>query len=410
MQGMKSRQRLERLHAHPAFPAAQRIIERLNEAGHSAVFAGGCVRDALLGLAPKDLDIATAAPPEVVEASFAHTLAVGKAFGTIVVVEDGHNFEVTTFRKEGPYHDGRRPSSVHFTDIEEDARRRDFTVNALFYELQDFAILDYTGGLKDLEARVLRTVGVAEERFTEDRLRMLRAIRFVAQLGFALDQEAAAAIRRLGPSLKSVSAERILAEVRRWLTSSFVTDGLKALQATGLGDHFWPEAMGVDPHQVDVFPEFNSWENAFSAIMLLAEARSQEERLREWKASRESLRRVMEQTNSIRRLLAEDTLLAERLRILGSDYFADILILASGLLSLRGERARMEKWIQDYLDVAGTDGVLPKPFLTGQDLIRLGVAPGEKMGALIKDVYDAQLEGRIQSKAAAEEWVRRSLS
>ncbi|NJL24619.1 MAG: CCA tRNA nucleotidyltransferase [Calothrix sp. SM1_5_4] len=235
---MKIRQSLEQIHSHPAWPAAEKIFRRLNGMGHLTVFAGGCVRDSLLGVEPKDLDLATSARPEEIESCFERTLAVGKAFGTIVVVEDGHAFEVTTFRKDGPYLDARRPAHVHFSDIREDAQRRDFTVNALFYDPLKVEILDYVGGVEDLRRRVLRTVGDPFTRFAEDRLRLLRAVRFVSQLGFEVDPATLKAIRDMHDQLRGVSAERILNEVKRFLTGVHLRDGLRVLRESRLADDF----------------------------------------------------------------------------------------------------------------------------------------------------------------------------
>ena len=168
-------------------PDALHVIRTLRADGHQAYVVGGCVRDQLLGAQPKDWDVATSARPEQVEALFPRTIGVGKSFGVILVVLDGHESEVATFRGESEYSDGRHPDSVHFTDAEEDARRRDFTINALFYDPEEQCVLDFVGGLADLDAHLLRTVGEPEERFAEDHLRLLRAVRFAARTGFTLE-------------------------------------------------------------------------------------------------------------------------------------------------------------------------------------------------------------------------------
>ncbi|MBX3022276.1 MAG: hypothetical protein KF799_11440 [Bdellovibrionales bacterium] len=417
MQSMKTRQRLEHIHAHAAFRSAIKVLTRLQSLGFSAVFAGGGVRDALMGITPKDLDIATAAPPDDVERAFERTLAVGKAFGTIVVIEDGHNFEVTTFRKEGPYYDGRHPSAIEFTDMKEDAARRDFTVNALFYDPSEMSVLDFVGGVADLELRRLRTVGVAEERFAEDRLRMLRAIRFVAQLGFDLEESAVQAIRKHGAQLGSVSAERILNEVKRQLASSHLSKSLYTLKESELYKYFWPELSTLKVERIEAFPAFHSWENAFAALMVAcrpsllergavdAIVRESEARLRAWKASRESQRRVVEQIRAVHTLLTTSSK-AQRLRTLGGDGYADILVLAAGVLAQQEQREKLDVWRREYLSVATPEGGLPLPLLNGQDFISLGVEPGARLGELIKGLYDAQLEGRIQSEAQARDWIR----
>lgn len=397
---MQRRQRLDHIHQHEAFGTVERILLALTESGHQAVLAGGSVRDALLGLTPKDLDVATSATPEVVESLFPATLAVGKAFGTIVVIENGFQFEVTTFRSEGEYEDGRRPKSVAFTDMEQDAARRDFTVNALFYDPVDFVIYDFVGGLQDLRDRRLRTVGLAQERFEEDHLRMLRAARFVAQTGFVLDEQVQETISQIHGLIGKVSAERVLNEMRRLLTSPYLRSGLQVLLTTRLAEIVWPEALGFEVDKLKSFLTFMSWENAFAAICLLQRADS-DPRLKAWKASRESQRKVHEQMEQAEILVRESSSRAERIMALGSRNFAETLVLVSGLLNLKGERRKLEDWIAEYLKVAGPDGELPKPYLTGEDLKTQGVPQGESMGKILKQLYLEQLEGRVSSREMA---------
>ena len=388
---MRSGQRLSLLESHPQYAQALGIARRLRELGHATVLAGGCVRDALMGRLAGDLDLATAAPPEAVEAAFPRTLAVGKAFGTIVVVEDGHGFEVTTFRREGPYLDGRRPAYVEFTDMREDARRRDFTVNALFYDPLGHEVLDFVGGIEDLGARRLRTVGEPEARFGEDRLRMLRGVRFVARLGFALDAEALAAIRRQHAALAQVSVERIAAEMKKLLGGEFLRAGIECLLASRLAEVFWPELTRLDMGGVSAWPRFQNWENAYAALSRLVNAADPAARLRSWKMSRESQRRVEAQLAGLKVFLAPDSTRAQRARALGEDVYAEILTLAR----LELDDASIEARVRDYLKIAGPDGRLPPPLLTGEDLLKAGYRPGAEMGRVLKEIYDAQLEGRV---------------
>jgi tRNA nucleotidyltransferase/poly(A) polymerase len=212
-------QRLSSLHSHPHFVQALTIVEKLRTHKHEAFFAGGCVRDSLMGRFAKDIDIATSAHPNAVEKLFPKTIDVGKEFGVMVVVMPKVSFEVASFRSDGPYLDGRRPSKIHFTNAEEDAKRRDFTVNALFYDPVECVTVDYVDGLKDLEKEVIRTVGKAEDRFKEDKLRMLRAIRFVAQTGFSIEGQTLAAIQGHAAEITKVSAERIFQEMSKLLCS-----------------------------------------------------------------------------------------------------------------------------------------------------------------------------------------------
>ena len=192
---------------------AKEIVERLQKKGFAAFWVGGCVRDFLLGREPQDFDIATDARPEQVEKLFPKTIPVGKKFGVIIVVQDGQQFQVATFRAEADYQDGRHPGKVCFANAEADALRRDFTVNGLFYDPLTQKIHDWVGGEKDLRAKIIRTIGAPEERFGEDHLRMLRAVRFAAQLGFAIEPKTFAAIKTLASKIKAISAERVRDEL-----------------------------------------------------------------------------------------------------------------------------------------------------------------------------------------------------
>jgi len=193
--------------------AAVEIVRQLQTAGFSAFWVGGCVRDFLLGREPGDYDIATSARPEQVEKLFQHTVAVGKKFGVMVVIENGHQFQVATFRAEADYRDGRHPEQVTFSDAQADAQRRDFTVNGLFYDPVAEKLHDWVGGEKDLRAKIIRTIGSPGERFAEDHLRLLRAVRFAAQLGFEIEPQTFAAVRKLAPKIELISAERIRDEL-----------------------------------------------------------------------------------------------------------------------------------------------------------------------------------------------------
>src|SRR5580698_3650586 len=193
--------------------AAGKIANRLQAAGFAAFWVGGCVRDFLLGREPQDFDIATDAKPEQVEKLFRKTIPVGKKFGVIIVVENQQQFQVATFRAEAEYRDGRRPEKIVFANAEADASRRDFTVNGLFYDPLTKNIHDSIGGEKDLHAEIIRSIGQPEERFGEDHLRLLRAVRFAAQLNFEIEPKTFAEIKKLAPKIKLISAERIRDEL-----------------------------------------------------------------------------------------------------------------------------------------------------------------------------------------------------
>src|SRR5271170_5541781 len=217
------------------------VVGRLQSAGFAAFWVGGCVRDFLLGREPQDFDIATDAQPEQVEKLFRKTIPVGKKFGVIIVVEGGQQFQVATFRAEADYQDGRRPEKIVFANAEADASRRDFTVNGLFYDPLTQKIHDWVGGEGDLRARIIRTIGAPEERFGEDHLRLLRAVRFVAQLDFEIEPKTFTAVKKIAPKIKLISAERIRDELLKLFCPPHAARGLVLLHDSGLLEHILPE-------------------------------------------------------------------------------------------------------------------------------------------------------------------------
>jgi poly(A) polymerase len=221
---------------------ATSIIHRLHKAGFDAYFAGGCVRDRLRGVEPKDFDIATSATPPQVEKLFPKTIPVGAHFGVMLVVEDEIPFEVATFRTDGGYQDGRHPTSVSFSNLEEDAKRRDFTVNGLYYDLKTKQVIDKVGGEADIKKKLIRTIGDPEKRFLEDHLRMMRAIRFAVQLDYEIDPTTFKTIAKHSALIQKVSAERIRDELGKTLTSPEPARGLELLDSSGLLKHVLPEA------------------------------------------------------------------------------------------------------------------------------------------------------------------------
>ncbi|NOU36230.1 MAG: HD domain-containing protein [Kiritimatiellaceae bacterium] len=247
---------------------ALKILKQIRKAGFSAFFAGGSVRDKLLGRIAKDYDIATSATPDQIEALFPKTVAVGKAFGVIVVVQDGTETEVATFRADGGYQDGRRPDSIHFCGAEEDAKRRDFTVNGMFYDPLEDKVIDYVGGQVDLEKKIIRAIGDPEKRFSEDHLRMLRAVRFAHTLGFEIERATRAAIKKFAPDIAKISAERIENEFSRTLTESIKPgDALKDLVDLGLMAHIIPEILPMIGQEQP--PEFHPEGDVFVHTCLM---------------------------------------------------------------------------------------------------------------------------------------------
>ncbi|MFM2295247.1 MAG: hypothetical protein RLZZ350_1660, partial [Verrucomicrobiota bacterium] len=252
----------------PAPPAiATEIVRRLQAAGFAAGFVGGCVRDSLLGRLPGDFDIATNALSDAVEKLFPHTVAVGKKFGVIVVVEQGQQFQVATFRAESGYADGRRPEKISFGDAQADAMRRDFTVNGLFLDPISGELRDWVGGEKDLRARIIRTIGAPEERFGEDHLRLLRAVRFAAQLDFEIERATFAAVQTLAPKIKLIAIERVRDELVKLFAPPHAARGLDLLRASGLLPHVFPELVAtIDCEQS---PDFHPEGSVFNHIRLM---------------------------------------------------------------------------------------------------------------------------------------------
>ena len=220
---------------------ATRLVRTLRQAGHEALFAGGCVRDMLLGKEAHDIDIATSARPEEVQKLFPRTVAVGAHFGVVVVLQDGMEFQIATFRSDGAYRDGRHPESVTFTDAEGDAKRRDFTVNGLFFDPVERRVLDYVDGESDLRAGILRCIGDPAARFSEDKLRLLRCVRFAASLGFRIEERTFDALLAKAAEITDVSSERIRDELVKIFTHPNRVRGFDLLDQSGLMDVLLPE-------------------------------------------------------------------------------------------------------------------------------------------------------------------------
>jgi poly(A) polymerase len=213
------------------------VVRRLRAAGHTALWAGGCVRDQLLGIEPHDYDVATDATPEQVQVLFRRTVAVGVSFGVVEVLGPRpHKVQVATFRSDGSYSDGRHPDAVVFSTPEEDARRRDFTVNGMFFDPLDRKVIDYVGGQEDLRHGVLRAIGDPAQRFAEDKLRLLRAVRFATRFSLTLDPATAHAIRAMAGEITVVSAERVAEELRKLLTDPRRADGMRLMDEVGLAE------------------------------------------------------------------------------------------------------------------------------------------------------------------------------
>ena len=425
-------------------PEAEVVVRRLTEAGYQAVYAGGCVRDALLNRPYPDVDIATSATPDQVQAIFPKASdPQGKAFGVIRLKQGDHVFEIATFRVDGPYLDGRRPSSVTFTTAEEDAKRRDFTVNGMFFDPLQDKVLDFVQGRVDLAAKTIRAIGDPASRFTEDRLRLFRAIRFAVQLGFSIESKTWEALVRLAPESKNLAPERVRDELVKIFTSSDPARGLDLLHESGLIAVWLPELLEMHgcAQSPEHHPEGDVWVHtrlllthlrnpspvlAFSALLHDVGkprtsrtepsgrirffghegvgARMAEEILRRLRFSNDDVGAIVAcianhmafkdapqmRVSTLKRLLARPTF-SEELELHRIDCTASHgeLDIHRFLVAKQSEFSKEE--------------IKPKPLVTGHDLQEMGIPPGPKMGEILNKLMDEQLEGRIRDRKGAIE-------
>ena len=404
---------------------ASQVVRQLRDAGHQALWAGGCVRDELLGRTPNDFDVATCARPEQVRELFGHkrTLAIGAAFGVISILGGkDHNkkrlepIEVATFRSDGAYIDGRHPTEVTFTTAEEDAQRRDFTINGLFYDPIDEKLIDYVGGEQDLQAGILRAIGNPAARFAEDKLRMLRAVRFATTFGFDIDKATLAAIQTMAAEVEVVSVERIGAELRKVLQHPHRSRGMLLLQETGLLNSLLP-SLSETAHlresawlalldQLSAI-EGDSLPVAFAALFSgCNDLQSVRDQGRRFRFTNKEIDRVAWLVEKLPVVGENASVPWPRLqRVLVHAGAADLLTLATA------------KWGADHAGVQRcrqrlawpTEKLNPQPLLTGDDLVAHGLQPGKYFGELLDKIRDAQLEQQIIDRKQAFEFVEKWL-
>lgn len=423
-------------------PAAQRrfavtVVERLRAAGHTAYWAGGCVRDELLGRRPKDYDVATDARPEQIRALFGErrTLAIGAAFGVIAVLggREAGTVEATTFRRDADYDDGRRPTSVEFTDAEEDARRRDFTMNALFFDPVENRVIDYVGGQEDIRNRIVRAVGDAVKRFDEDKLRMLRAVRMSAVFGFELEAATRAALHAAAVQVTVVSPERIAQELRGMLGVVGQAQAARLLMETGLAAAILPEIVPLATLRTpddsrtwwDVTPATLTtletaaplrFGTALAALLLdagravadadeaAAVAGSEIANLagRRWRLSNDE----REQTTWLVRhqhglQAAANRPWSQVQPLLAHRLGADLVLLCEARAAVLGESHDDLDFCRERL-AWPAERLNPPPLVTGDDLVRLGMSPGKEFAGLLQAARAAQLDGVVKTTAEAE--------
>ena len=433
----------------PAKEKALSIVGRLREKGYESYFAGGCVRDMLLKKPPQDYDIVTNAKPDEVDKLFSQTIPVGAQFGVMLVVIEGEPFEVATFRYDGPYLDGRRPAQVRYGSLQEDILRRDFTVNGMVYDPIEDRLIDMVEGRKDLERRSIRAIGNPRERFQEDRLRMVRAVRFAASLGFTIEEQTFRAICELAPAIGDISWERIGEEITRILTEGEARKGFELLDATGLLKILLPEIDAMK--EVEQTPDYHPEGDVFTHTLLTLShlqaptetlaygcllhdvgkpvcfrrdgdrltfyghtekgAEIAEEVLKRLKRSRATWERVTYLVrNHLRHTQAPHMRLSTLKRFLREEGIDELLELTRiDALSANGDLQYYEFCKQKLAELK-EDEIHPEPLLRGRDLIAMGFIPGPIFQKILKQVEEAQLGGELTSREDAMAWVRKNFS
>lgn len=405
---------------HDAWHAALHVIKELRAAGFSSLLAGGCVRDKLLSIAPKDFDIATNARPEQIKKTFRRAKLVGAKFGVAVVRQFGHDIEVATFRTDGVYSDGRHPDDVQFGSEVDDAHRRDFTINGMFYDPIDDKIIDYVNGQADLAARVLRTIGEPEDRFAEDHLRMLRAVRFAARLAFQIEPRTLAAIQANAPKLRSISAERIWLELKEILAAPSRALGWGLLCETSIVRHLsdaWPnEELGDEASlaakRLAALPAKRLPATVGVAALLAGRTSAVVGEIgKSLRLSNREIYTVDWLVSSLAMVQAEATLeLADLKLLLRHEAWPELMDLLRADLVARGSRLRAAENLITRADSLASEAIHAPPLLCGDDLMAVGLTPSKALGDLLKAVYRTQLNEEIHTKEEALAWVRRWLS
>src|SRR6266487_162432 len=435
----------------PMEKTAREIVARLRENGHIAYFAGGCVRDIVRGETPKDFDVATDAKPETVQKLFPRTYAVGAHFGVILVVENGFQFEVATFRSDDAYVDGRHPSAVHFSSPEEDAKRRDFTINGMFYDPLAEKVFDFVGGRADIEAKLVRAIGDPAVRFAEDRLRMLGAVRFATVLDYKIDNRTWDALVANAASINEISAERIREELVRIFLSANRVRGWDLVDESGLLRTILPELEAMkgclQPEQFH--PEGDVFQHTRLMLELLPENVSVplvfavllHDVAKPVTATVDETGRI--RFNGHDRIGAAMTeSIMERLRFSRAEIDATVEMVRQHMVFKDVPKMRVAKLkrfmarptFEEELELHRVDcasshqmmdnyefllrkreefanePMIPPPLVRGDDLIALGMKPGPKFGEILEAVETRQLEGGFKDREEALDWVKREYS
>jgi len=428
------------------------IVKTLQKHGYKAFFAGGCVRDMIMGKVSIDYDIATSALPQDIINLFGKTIPVGVQFGVVIVVKDGHNFEVATFRTEGSYSDGRHPDYVAFSTPEDDVKRRDFTINGLLYDPVKNEILDYVGGQEDISKGIIRTIGNPAERFTEDKLRMIRAARFACRFNFPIHEDTRRAIIQLAQNIHVVSAERIREELEKILTGTNPHIGIKLLDELCLLEEILPEVSSMKGvRQPENFhPEGDVFVHTLLCLSKLAPVPEQGMERPSWTFAMGILLHdigktmTLEELDRIRFNLHEKVgadmtaKICDRLKTSNAEKDRIVWLVLKHLYFKDAQKMRLSKlkrllaeegypelaelcridalassgdlsdyhYCQEMFSKLSHEEVKPKPLITGHDLIDMGLKPGPVFKDILTKIEDEQLEGNVTTKEAAIEMAK----
>jgi poly(A) polymerase len=393
---------------------AVKIVRTLRNEGFEALFAGGCVRDMLLGRRANDYDVATNAVPKQVMRLFQRTLKVGAKFGVVIVLAGKEQIEVATFRSEGGYTDGRHPGHVKFSTAKEDAKRRDFTINGMFYDPVRREVIDYVSGQRDLKKRLIRTIGKAEERFEEDYLRMLRAVRFSTQLGFEIESETYKAICKTAGRINQISGERIAMELEGIVVDANRATGAEMLIDCGLAEQIFNGFAGTEAKMamkvLSELPKKVSFALGLAGLFVGWPVEFGLAKCKRLKLSRGQIKHIRFLLQNRDVLLDSEMSLARLRRLAAEPYFGDLYQFQRAIQKATGaEEAALNK-IRRRVRELGDIELTPKPLLDGFELIRLGAEPGPALGQLAEEMYVAQLEGHLKTAEQARQWVRRQLA
>jgi len=418
---------------HPASPDPQsafatRVVLELRQAGADAYWAGGCVRDLLRKLRPQDYDVATSATPGAVRKLFGprRTLAVGESFGVIIVLppQGLEPVEVATFRTEGPYKDGRRPESVVYATAEADALRRDFTINGMFYDPVEGKVLDFVGGQADLEAGIVRAIGDAHARMQEDKLRLLRAVRFTAVLDFRLDPGTADAVKAMSSQLSVVSVERIAQELRKMLLHRNRRRAIELCLETGLMDVVLPGWSAIEPTHEQTLQALDRLEMPSFGLALAVLMRSLPNpepnrrkgdiptdtvrghclRLKLSTADSESCLWLHAHQQDLDRVSQFSD--ADLKRLLAHPLSGELLKWFAVQAALDADKAQALAILSQRSSQWTAADLAPAPLITGQDILALGLKPGPRLKELLETIRTAQLNGEVASVEEADALLR----